>query len=258
MRIRNIRPGFWTNEDLADCSDRQNLLFIGLWMLADKNGCIEYRPRRIKAQLFGIRDYTSEELQKDCGRLSEVLLIHFYRASEGEEPTEECGEKEADFIYITNFTKHQRLTTWEKNESGSVCPLPKHFRSTAEELHPEVAEVLKYTEVAEETEVAEVAEDGSEAATSSDLLRRFQKSHESCGNIGQVAFDASIMACTTTEGRPDVEEAIAAFTRDMAGAQLRFPMREFKKYLNHSSRKKFDRKTETKKKRARMHPALQK
>lgn len=255
MRIRNIRPGFWTNEDLADCSDRQNLLFIGLWMLADKNGCIEYRPRRIKAQLFGIRDFTSEELQKDCGRLAEVLLIHFYRASEGEEPTEECTEKDADFLFIPKFGKHQKLTTWEKKDSEPACPPPLHFRSTSEVLQPEVAEV---TEVAEETEKAEVAEDGSEAATSSDLLRRFQKSHESCGNIGQVAFDASIMACTTTEGRPDVEEAIAAFTRDMAGAQLRFPMREFKKYLNHSSRKKFDRKTETKKKRARMHPALQK
>lgn len=252
MRIRNIRPGFWTNEDLADCTDRQNLLFIGLWMLADKNGCVEYRPRRIKAQLFGIRDYTAKELQKDCGRLSEVLLIHFYRASEGETPTEECNEETADFIYIPNFVKHQRLTSWEKNDSEDSCPLPKHFRSTAEELHPEVAE---YTEKLKDEE-SEVAEEVKEAATTADLLRRFQQAHPSCAKIGQAAFDAAIMAATTTEGMPDVEEAVAAFERDMPGAQLKFPMRELKKYLNHSSRKQHDQKSQKKKKATRRHPSL--
>lgn len=67
-----------------------------------------------------------------------------------------------------------------------------------------------------------------------------------------------IAACTTTEGSPDVEEAIEAFGRDMAGATLKFPMREFKKYLNHSSRKQHEQKTQKKKKSAKRHPALSK
>ncbi len=254
MRIRNIKPGFWTNEDLADCTDRQNLLFIGLWMLADKNGCLEFRPRRIKAELFALRDYTTEALQQDCERLAEALLIHFYRVSEGDEPTEACTAENADFIYIPNFIKHQQLTTWEKNQSKTDCPYPCHFYSTTEVLQPEEAEVGSKGE-AEDTEEAEV---GSPTSAASALLRKFQQAHPSCEKVGEQPFVAMIAACTTTEGRPDVLEAIEAFQRDMAGATLKFPLREFKKYLNHSSRQKHAEGSSKKNKQARIHPALQK
>ena len=52
MRSRNIKPGFYTNEDLAECSCWARLIFPGLWMMADKNGVLENRPKRIKAQLI--------------------------------------------------------------------------------------------------------------------------------------------------------------------------------------------------------------
>lgn len=52
MRARNIKPGFWENEDLGEMSIAGRQLFIGLWCLADREGRLEDRPRKIKGNLF--------------------------------------------------------------------------------------------------------------------------------------------------------------------------------------------------------------
>lgn len=52
MRARLLRPGFFTNEDLAHLPVRARLLFAGLWCLADREGRLEDRPQRIKAAIF--------------------------------------------------------------------------------------------------------------------------------------------------------------------------------------------------------------
>ena len=51
-RARIIKPSFFKNEELSECSYEARLLFIGLWTLADREGYVEYRPKRIKAELF--------------------------------------------------------------------------------------------------------------------------------------------------------------------------------------------------------------
>jgi hypothetical protein len=56
MRARNIKPGFFTNELLGTYDPIVSLLFAGLWCLADKDGRLEDRPLRIKAELFPYRD----------------------------------------------------------------------------------------------------------------------------------------------------------------------------------------------------------
>ena len=38
MRARDIKPGFFKNDQLAECSMAARLLFPGLWMLADREG----------------------------------------------------------------------------------------------------------------------------------------------------------------------------------------------------------------------------
>lgn len=55
-RARNIKPGFFTNELLGTFDPIISLLFAGLWCLADKDGILEDRPLRIKAELFPYRD----------------------------------------------------------------------------------------------------------------------------------------------------------------------------------------------------------
>jgi hypothetical protein len=51
-RARNIKPGFFKNEDLAECSAWARLCFAGLWTLADREGRLEDRAKRIKGELF--------------------------------------------------------------------------------------------------------------------------------------------------------------------------------------------------------------
>ena len=49
-RARNIKPAIMDNEELAELEPLTRLLFIYLWMLADKEGRLEDRPKRIGAQ----------------------------------------------------------------------------------------------------------------------------------------------------------------------------------------------------------------
>lgn len=49
-RARNIKPSVMDNEILAELDPLTRLLFIYLWMLADREGRLEDRPKRIAAQ----------------------------------------------------------------------------------------------------------------------------------------------------------------------------------------------------------------
>lgn len=51
-RARLLKPGFFKNEELAKLSFAHRLTFAGLWTLADREGRLEDRPVRIKAELF--------------------------------------------------------------------------------------------------------------------------------------------------------------------------------------------------------------
>jgi hypothetical protein len=54
-RSRNIKPSLFKNELLGEADPIYTLLFAGLWTLADKEGRVEYRPKKIKAELFPYR-----------------------------------------------------------------------------------------------------------------------------------------------------------------------------------------------------------
>jgi len=61
-RSRNLKPGFFKNEVLADCEPLARLLFSGLWTLADRDGRLEDRPRFIKAECLPYDDCDIEAL----------------------------------------------------------------------------------------------------------------------------------------------------------------------------------------------------
>ena len=104
MRSRNIKPGFFRNEDLARLGPSAMLLFEGLWLIADRAGCLEYRPERIKADLF---PYTSMDVETELDKLGTAGFIQVYELSEGSKPIA---------IEVVNFTKHQNP---HKNERPS-------------------------------------------------------------------------------------------------------------------------------------------
>jgi hypothetical protein len=54
VRTRDIKPGFFQNEVLMYLHPLCRLLFIGLWGLADREGRLEDRPKKIKAMLLPV------------------------------------------------------------------------------------------------------------------------------------------------------------------------------------------------------------
>ena len=51
-RIRSIKPQFWLDDNLATICRDARLLFIGLWNMSDDYGVFEWRPKKLKMQIF--------------------------------------------------------------------------------------------------------------------------------------------------------------------------------------------------------------
>lgn len=107
MRARNIKPGLFKNEVLGCADPLLTLLFEGLWCMADKEGRLEDRPLRIKAEIFPYR-----EIPDINGYLTQLERMGFIRRYK---------VKEAALIEVLNFKKHQSPHHTEKK---SELPAP--------------------------------------------------------------------------------------------------------------------------------------
>ncbi|WP_196913765.1 hypothetical protein [Pseudomonas nitroreducens] len=105
-RSRNIKPSFFKNEDLADLPPFDRLLFIGLWCLADREGRLEDRPRRIKIELFPGDGY---DVEVGLANLQGKGFIDRYEV--------------AGFTVISlpNFARHQSPHSTEKDSELPDC-----------------------------------------------------------------------------------------------------------------------------------------
>ena len=103
-RARNIKPAFFKNYDLADAGPVAQLLFAGLWCLADREGRLEDKPRLIKAELFPYYDCDIN------GELTELERLGFVRRYK-------VGD--VAVIEVLNFKKHQ---TPHNTEKASALP----------------------------------------------------------------------------------------------------------------------------------------
>jgi hypothetical protein len=107
MRARNIKAEFFINEELAELSYECRLLYIGLWCYADREGRFEWRPKRIKAEIFPY----------DNKVVIEALLLAL--TDHGLVITYHDDGK--TYAYIPTFKKHQRP---HPHEGVSKCPAP--------------------------------------------------------------------------------------------------------------------------------------
>lgn len=103
-RARNIKPGFFRNEELADLDPLTRILFAGLWTIADREGRLEDRPKRIKADVLPYDDGNVDDM---LDALAARGFIARYEHST------------ARYIQICNFDKHQNP---HKNEAHTVIP----------------------------------------------------------------------------------------------------------------------------------------
>lgn len=99
-RARNIKPGFFSNEVLVDLPAFDRLLFMGLWCLADREGRLEDRVRRIKMELFPCDNY---DVDVGLNNLNAAGFISRY-VVEGHA-----------VIEVVNFLRHQSPHGTEKD-----------------------------------------------------------------------------------------------------------------------------------------------
>lgn len=109
-RIRYLKPDFFKDEDLADHPFWIRLLFEGLWTIADKEGRLEDRIKRIKADLFPYDEVDVESGLSDLAKEKKHgngPFIYRYEIN---------NEK---YIQIINWQEHQKPHHTEKD---SVIP----------------------------------------------------------------------------------------------------------------------------------------
>lgn len=112
-RLRTLKPGFFIDEYLAECQPLTRLLFAGLWTIADREGRLEDRPRRIKAECLPYDDCDVDALLSELARHDFIIRYG-------------CEGKR--FIAVPTWHKHQSP---HMKESASTIPAPdKHDAST--------------------------------------------------------------------------------------------------------------------------------
>lgn len=126
-RSRTIKPTFFTNEELAELPRDVRLFFIGLWGIADREGRLENRPKRIKREVFPYDDDVTTETVESWLTLLANHKSRFVSLYEVD------GEQ---FIQVKNFKKHQDI---HPRETASVIPGQPKANLGAPSTEPAVA-----------------------------------------------------------------------------------------------------------------------
>lgn len=112
MRARNIKPGFFRDAELVECSFPSRLLAIGLWGMADREGRLMDKPKQIKMEIFPADSVDIEELLSELHTHQHIIRYEI---------------DSVQYIQIRKFTDHQSPHFTEK-DSLIPAPLPEHFQ----------------------------------------------------------------------------------------------------------------------------------
>jgi hypothetical protein len=182
-RARNIKPGVMENEDLAELEPIARLLFIYLWMLADREGRLEDRPKKIKAKALAYDTVDADQL---LGDLQTGGFIVRYEV------------KGVKYIQIVNFLKHQKphsneiesnLPPWSEGlptlEQSSCDQGDEDYEPDGEALGPCISDsLIADSLIACENQEANASVDSGAKAPSADLLDDREGNGEVTGERG--------------------------------------------------------------------------
>lgn len=149
-RSRNIKPGFFTNDVLGELPALTRLLFAGLWTIADREGRIEDRPKKIRAEILPYDQCDADEMlqaldahgfirryEQDGIKVIQVLAWKLHQNPH---------VKEAPST-LPAFTEHQTSTVQEQCKKQ---PLPERAGLIPSLLIPDslllIPDSLKYSE----------------------------------------------------------------------------------------------------------------
>ena len=111
-RARNIKPGFFTHDELGELSPLARLAFIGLWGQADFNGNMKCKPKRLKVEVL---PYDNCDFGELISELEAAGFLFRYEVKGGQ------------YLQIVNFRKHQRP---HKNEMLRGTDIPEPVTNT--------------------------------------------------------------------------------------------------------------------------------
>lgn len=104
-RIRTIKPDFWTDEKLTECSLSARLLFIGMLNFADDNGNLAASAKKLKMQIFPADNIECQPLLDEL--VAQGIVIEY--SVNGD-----------NYLNIKGFKKHQVIN----RPSNSNIPQP--------------------------------------------------------------------------------------------------------------------------------------
>lgn len=114
-RYRMIKPEFWEDDKIAECSPIARLLFVALWNFADDEGYIEYRSKWLKAKCLPYDDANIDELLAEIEAAGRI-------------------EIRGDVIWIKNFLKHQKI---DKPKPSNLSQLFKNSTNVRRQVDDE-------------------------------------------------------------------------------------------------------------------------
>ncbi len=103
-----IKPEFFDDPDVGELSPLARLLFIGMWLQADREGRLKDDMRQLKARIF---PYDAVDVEALAVELHGKDMIRRYQDV----------EKHDRFIWIRNFLKHQRPHPKEPPSLIPIC-----------------------------------------------------------------------------------------------------------------------------------------
>ena len=95
-RYRTIKPEFWSNGQVVECSPNARLLFLGLLNFCDDAGRHVFRPKQIKAEIFPADDFGPDDIRGMIDELSSNRLLVVYQ------------HEDQEFMQVTGW-HHQRI-----------------------------------------------------------------------------------------------------------------------------------------------------
>ena len=124
MRIRTIKPQFWTSKTVGELSAYARLLFIGTWNLADDDGILLWDVDYLKGQLFTYDKHLP--VAKYMKELTDKKLVITYQSSDNQSTN--------NYAIVRSFVNHQSINR----------PTPSNLPHPPENLLQEI--VSKFNE----------------------------------------------------------------------------------------------------------------
>lgn len=122
MRIRTVKPSFWTNEKMAILPDFTRLLAIGLLNYADDHGYFWANPLMIRGALFPFEE-DSSRIRRALSQLEAEGYLKLAKADDGRE----AG-------WVVKFLRHQRV---DKPQDSEILPLVEFSKNVPRTIQDE-------------------------------------------------------------------------------------------------------------------------